>query len=401
MWKTRDNALFGKWFLNEWSLKIEKGMRDAMDSAAFVAVCFVMQYFSEDRMGPSFVIKVLGFNPNSREDRTRPTEHLDFSGDTDEARRLIESLIRNSSALHLQMPHSLERVWEASFRALREYFPRDDELKKRLLLATIRWVKAPDGNSVFRYPQYKSFGVTNAEKILAFSIFGTAKKSFEDIMQLMIDLGCTFEETRDVWVERFINHDPDRPLFIKFIRWCTKRVEHRGCEIAQPVFSSYYFRILSGEFGCEVPRSFIEFLDHLVFIGNQYYTRIEFNEDSLYISLMECVASGKIGTAFFVWNRYAPRHPPFWISDEKHAISVFGACSLDFERVPKKRDGIFPIMMKRALAHALAAESFGVAAALAEEVGESSEEVDRLRVLAREHGQSIRLEWRFVIREDV
>ncbi|MBP6944691.1 hypothetical protein KBD61_06295 [Patescibacteria group bacterium] len=368
-----------------------------MDSAAFVAVCFVMQYFSEDRTGPSFVIKVLGFNPNSREDRTRVTEHLDFSGDADQARRLIESLIQNSSVLHLQVPHSLERVWEASFRALREYFPRDRELKKRLLLATIRWAKAPDGDSVFRYPQYKSFGVTNAEKILAFSIFGTTKKSFEDIMQLMIDLGCTFEEIRDVWVERCIHLAPDRPLFIKFIRWCTKHFEYRAHEVMRPIFSRYYMRILSGEFGCEVPRTTVEFLDYLVFIGYQSATMIDFGDDSLRVQLTECISYGRMGAAFFLWNRYSPRNHHSY--SERGTVSAFSSLFED-ERIAKRED-IFFFYIKRALLLSVAAQRFGVAAALAEEIGESSEEVDRLRALAREHGQSIRLEWRFVIREDV
>ncbi len=368
-----------------------------MDSAVFVAVCFVMQYFSEDRTSPSFVIKVLGFNPNFREDRTHVTEHLDFSGDAHEARRLIESLIQNSSTLHLQFPHSLERGWEASFRALREYFPRDRELKKRLLLATIRWAKAPDGNSVFRYPQYKSFGVTNAEKILAFSIFGTTKKSFEDIMQLMIDLGCTFEEIRDVWVERCIHLDPDRPLFIKFIRWCTKRFEYRAQEVMESIFSRYYTRILSGEFDYEVPRTTVEFLDYLVFIGYQSATMIDFGDDSLRVQLTECISYGRTGAAFFLWSRYFPRHPDSY--GERGTIAAFS--SLLEDPGTAKREDVFFFHMKRAFLLSVAAQRFGVAAALAEEIGESSEEVGCLRALAREHGQSIGLEWRFVIREDV
>ena len=280
-------------------------------------------------------------------------------------------------------------MWSSALLAMRKYgmdkagaFP--SALFQKTLLATVIYQGGHD-----KYTRGLVLGILpNPED----------NSTRQDAINYLLEMECTEDEVREAWIEMLRTRQREKFLTTRIVEWwqdlkigkndLRKEVE----PIAQALILYELKDALVG--GCfdwnnpqytsygTAPEDFLKIMDFLVSSsGYDWYTKNEEARDLVESYFVECLARGKVGTAFYMLVRYGKK---------------FGLCKWDDHggkdwQTDQQPNAVMERLMRAAIAKAEERNSYGIATALAEHIGEI-EKADSWRNMARHLHQIVALD---------
>jgi len=276
-------------------------------------------------------------------------------------------------------------MWASALRAARLYLSEvDSELIKKLLLATV----------VYQGGHDKYVG-TFVRDILPDP---KGESTMQDVVDHLLESGLTEDEVLGAWVE-MLNIRRRQKFKTAYITdwWQGVKIGEANLRTAvEPLardllFFEFHDILVNGCFdwnhplydkGRGIPEDFMaETVDFLLrSTSHDWRSKDEEAREQVEGYLVQCIARGKVGTAFYMLVRYGEQFS-MW--------SRYG----DRRRGPDETaEAVFERLMRAAVSMAEATKNYGIASALAEHVGDVAA-ADRCRPFARKFEQPIALDF--------
>lgn len=273
-------------------------------------------------------------------------------------------------------------MWGSALLVARTYLSEDRELLKKLLLAAV----------VYEGGHEKHVnGLVHA--ILPNP---TNESVLQDVINYLLESGCTEEEVRTAWTEMLRTRQRDRFKTVCITEWWKglKVGEYDLKKEAEPIARQLLLYELNDILvnGCfdwnnpnytkngRAPEDFMEVVDFLLFQTDyDWHSRNEETRELVESYFVQCVARGKVGTAHYMLVRYG-KWFSFW--------NEYASKSDEMPNAAMER------LMRAAVEKAEESRSYGTATALAEYIGET-ETADRFREMARSLKQRVALDHAF------
>ncbi len=282
--------------------------------------------------------------------------------------------------------HGQHDMWEHALEAARVYFPTDNELYKKLLLATVVY----------------QGGKESAPIALVWAVLPSMPQgtSLQTVIDHMLERGCSKAEVIDAWNEmlkRQFQHGFKTWIIFDFwhgLQICGGRMGgsvevNRQCvlrELKAYVESNVQDAIKPDP--DRFDRLTLTEQDSLMMVEIVcQFTDREWRKNPSTVEVVEdmfitCLANGKVARAFHMLVQFGTY---FGLGDRNAG-----------DADPKKMVATLERLMRGALVKATENKSFGVACALAEHLGETAQ-ADELRERARHMNQRVALDFGFCV----
>jgi hypothetical protein len=307
---------------------------------------------------------------------------LDVMGTKVLVHRVINSMLDQWATPKVDQPFG-GSMWAAAVVAVRTYLPEETELLKKVLLATVVYEggheRGPIGLMWAILPKVDS-----------------QKTTLQDVVNYLLEIGCTEQEVRAAWVEMLKLRQRRKFIIGCITEWWKKlKFGKHGLnkdvdELARQLLLYELNDILvngcadwnqSRGHGCQLPEDYLHIIDFLLSQTDfDWHYRNEETMELIESYFVQSIARGKVGTAFYMLARYGHN---------------FGICGEHDERDREKRPEVVMVrLMRAAIDRAEESRNYGIAAALAEHIGEM-EVADRNREIARSLKQLVALDFAF------
>lgn len=298
-------------------------------------------------------------------------------------RRVLGAMLSQWANPKVNQP-SYGEMWASALVAIATYLPEDKELYKKFLIICMIYF---GGNA--KHP-----GQITRELL---PYVPGKEHGLQDVIDYMLAKGCTPQEVQQTW-DKMLQERTRRGFNVyHIVPWWRDLKLNENHRIVAHETAQYYFlhelrQILvegdmdwngqSNRIG-KADSHHVESVCFMLWETTNEWRKSEGVRDTVEDYFVTCIARGKVGTAFHFLFRLGTAF----------SLYYFDAHTTDHESSP---NAAMAKLMRAAIGKAEELRRFGVAAALAEHVGEIIE-ADRLREMARELKQPIVLDFMFYL----